>query len=131
MFRAALRERRGVPVVVNYWATWCEPCKAEMPRIVDAALRYEDRVAFLGVDVEDDAAGAVRFARRYGIPFPSLGDPNGAIRRDQRIPGLPVTQFWDAAGNLAFVHNGEIEEQRLRERIDEVLRVGRTARPTD
>jgi len=59
----SLRSLRGKPVVVNYWATWCIPCRAEMPRIVAASRRYASSVHFLGVDVEDDAKAAESFAR--------------------------------------------------------------------
>lgn len=120
-FDSALRSLRGKPVVVNYWATWCEPCKSEMPRIVAAAKKYSGRVHFLGVDVEDDTKTAASFARRYGMTFRSLSDPDGKIRRDQDILGLPVTVFYAADGELKFLHNGEIFEKELETKIEEVL----------
>ena len=116
----------GKPAVVNYWATWCAPCKEEMPRIVDAAKRYEGRVTFLGVNVEDDTALASEFEDEYEVPFESVRDTDGTIRDDQGILGLPVTQFYDASGELAFVHQGEIDEDDLNGRIEEVLRLSRS-----
>jgi thiol-disulfide isomerase/thioredoxin len=121
---ATLRSMRGEPVVVNYWATWCEPCKVEMPRIVDASEKYSGRVGFLGVNVEDDVQAAEEFVRRYKIPFRSVADPQGKIRRDEKVLGLPVTQFYDADGKLALVHQGEIKADELEEKIEEVLRLG-------
>ncbi len=118
---AALRELRGTPVVVNYWATWCEPCKAEMPRLVAAHEKYKGRVAFLGIDVQDDPDAAVDFVRRYRMPFLSLADRGGDIRRKESILGLPVTQFYDADGDVAFVHNGEIRSDELEEKIEGLL----------
>jgi thiol-disulfide isomerase/thioredoxin len=124
-FRSTLRSMRGKPVVVNYWATWCEPCKAETPRLVRAAHEYEGRVRFLGVDVQDDSVAARRFVRVFRVPYPSLTDPMRKILRSQkRIVGLPVTQFYEADGKLAFVHFGEIKADDLEEKIRELLRAG-------
>jgi cytochrome c biogenesis protein CcmG, thiol:disulfide interchange protein DsbE len=120
----ALRGFRGKPAVVNFWATWCDPCKKEMPRLVTAYEKYKGRVAFLGIDVQDDPDAAPAFARRYRIPFRSLADRAGDIRRKEKILGLPVTQFYDDDGDLAFVHNGEIRSDELEEKIEELLRSG-------
>jgi thiol-disulfide isomerase/thioredoxin len=121
----SLRSFRGKPVVVNYWATWCIPCRSEMPRIVAASAQYGSSVHFLGVDVEDDAKAAETFARERGVNYPLLSDPRGAIRSAQRIVGLPVTQFYRADGALAFVNNGEIQAGDLKQRIQELLIVGK------
>lgn len=124
VYRDVIASFRGEPVVVNFWATWCEPCKAEMPRLVEAARRYDGRVRFLGVNVEDAREEAEAFARRFGIPFPNLADPGGDIRRTERIVGLPTTQFYRADGELAFVHSGEIDDEALEGKIEELLRIG-------
>jgi cytochrome c biogenesis protein CcmG/thiol:disulfide interchange protein DsbE len=121
--KSTLRDLRGKPVVVNYWATWCGPCKLEMPRIVAAAKKYDDRVHFLGVDVEDDARSAADFVERYHMTFRSLADPKGEIRKSETLLGLPVTQFYGADGKLKFVHQGEIKRSDLEEKIEEVLRL--------
>jgi cytochrome c biogenesis protein CcmG, thiol:disulfide interchange protein DsbE len=126
IFEEALADLRGKPVVVNWWATWCKPCTAEMPRIVDAAKEYKDRVAFLGVDVEDDTELAAEFAKDYGMTFRSIADPDGKIRKAESILGLPVTQFYDADGELVFNHQGEIKEDDLEEKIEEVLDLSRS-----
>ncbi len=112
---------RGKPVVVNFWATWCGPCKEEMPRLVAAAETYAGRVHFLGVDVQDDSASAADFIRRYDIPFRSLSDPDGKIRHAQRLVGLPETQFYSADGELVFLNRGEIQEEELIEKIEDLL----------
>ena len=122
--RSAIRALRPEPVVVNYWATWCDPCKKEMPRLVAAASRYKGRVAFVGVNVEDDLASARSFAKRNGIMFRSYAMSRAEVQRTQDILGLPVTQFYGADGELAFVHQGEISADDLEQKIEDVLHVG-------
>jgi cytochrome c biogenesis protein CcmG/thiol:disulfide interchange protein DsbE len=123
----SLRSFRGKPVVVNYWATWCIPCRSEMSRIVAAASQYGSAVHFLGVDVEDDTKAADAFARERGVNYPLLSDPHGAIRSAQRLVGLPATQFYRADGALAFVNNGEIQSADLKHRIQDLLIAGKPA----
>lgn len=125
VFQRVLDSFDGKPVVVNFWATWCEPCKEEMPRLVSAARRYRGRVQFLGVDVEDSARSAREFIRSYGILFPNLADPDGEIRRAEKVVGLPTTQFYRADGELAFVHAGEISSEELQRRLRELVEIGR------
>ena len=120
-----LASLRGKPVVVNYWATWCIPCRTEMPRIVAAASQYGARVQFLGIDVEDDTSAANDYARKRGVQYPMLSDPHSAIRNAQHIVGLPVTQFYRTDGELAFVNNGEIQTDVLTKRIQDLLVVGK------
>lgn len=123
-YRKILESLEGGPLVVNYWATWCEPCKDEMPRLVEAANEYEGEVRFLGVNVEDGADAARAFVREMDIPFPNVADPRGEIRRAEEIVGLPTTQFYRADGELAFVHSGEIEGDELEERLAELVKIG-------
>jgi cytochrome c biogenesis protein CcmG, thiol:disulfide interchange protein DsbE len=124
----ALRELRGRPVVVNFWATWCVPCKTEMPRLVEAAGRYGEEVTFLGVNVQDDPIAAERFAQEYRIPFASIADPDRRIMESQQLLGLPVTQFYRADGELAFLHNGEIDMDELVTKIEDLIALGSPAR---
>ena len=123
--KATLHALEGKPVVVNYWATWCIPCRAEMPRLAAAATKYASSVHFLGVDVEDDRDSAEAFAQKRGVRYPMMSDERGAIRSDQRIVGLPVTQFYRSDGALAFVNNGEIQGDELTRHIEDLLIVGK------
>lgn len=119
---AAIRSFRGKPVVVNYWATWCEPCKKEMPRIVASTKRRGSSVGYVGVNVEDDRDSARAFAKRHALPFRSYTMSRAEVQRTQNILGLPVTQFYRADGELGFVHQGEISTKDLEDRLDELLR---------
>ncbi|MDH4111518.1 MAG: TlpA family protein disulfide reductase [Actinomycetota bacterium] len=118
-FRALVEDMRGTPVVVNLWASWCEPCKREMPMLSEAARSTPD-VQFLGVDSLDSREGAEAFIAEYRVPFPSLFDPEGAIRTDLDSLGLPVTVFFDAAGDQVAKVDGELSQGALEEHLDEI-----------
>lgn len=80
-----------VPTVVNLWASWCLPCKLEMPRLREAAGRAGPQALFLGVDVKDDPAAAARFLARTGVRYPQVQDRTGQLLVDLRLPGIPLT----------------------------------------
>jgi cytochrome c biogenesis protein CcmG/thiol:disulfide interchange protein DsbE len=104
-----LRKLRGYPVVVNVWAEWCDPCRAEFPLLRAAAARYGTRVAFLGVNVDlaSDHGKAERFLREQPTIYPSLVDPDGRIsRRLEATGGRPQTVFLDADGTIVTVRQG-------------------------
>lgn len=107
-FRARLAQLRGRPVVVNAWASWCPPCRLEMPYFGRAAVRFGRRVAFLGVNVADGAGRARDFLRGHYVPYPSYRDPDYAIANavGARV-GLPTTAFYGRDGRLAYVHQGQ------------------------
>lgn len=112
-FDELLSQLRGTPVLVNVWASWCEPCKTETPRLVDAHARFGDRVQFLGVDILDSRNSAESFLSAYGVPYPSVFDPPGAIRDSLGIIGQPGTVFIDASGSVVRSVSGEISSTDL------------------
>jgi cytochrome c biogenesis protein CcmG/thiol:disulfide interchange protein DsbE len=119
-FDAQLRALRGHPVVVNMWASWCEPCQRELPLFQREALARGARVAFVGVNVDDDRDSARKLLARFPLPYPSFEDPRYGIAAGRySARGLPVTAFYDARGKLAIVHQGEIAgEAKLADAID-------------
>jgi cytochrome c biogenesis protein CcmG, thiol:disulfide interchange protein DsbE len=116
-----LAQLRGTPTVVNIWASWCGPCKEEAPALAAAARSYGDRVQFLGVDIQDGRAGARGFIDRFDWPYPSVADPDGAIRDDLGFAGVPETVFYDADGRIAARSTGPVTESTLRARIRSLL----------
>jgi cytochrome c biogenesis protein CcmG/thiol:disulfide interchange protein DsbE len=118
-FRARLRTLRGHPVVVNKWASWCGPCRAEFPVFQRASTQLGRRVAFLGVDSNDNDGDARDFLRRYPVSYPSYADP------DQKVAevfgatlAFPTTAFYRASGKLAYVHQGPyLTAAKLREDV--------------
>lgn len=110
---AQLRDLRGHPVVVNLWASWCDPCQYELPFFQREALERAASVAFLGVNVDDASASAKKLAARYPMPYPSIEDPDREITSGYHARGLPVTVFYDAQGKQQMVHQGVFASEAL------------------
>jgi cytochrome c biogenesis protein CcmG/thiol:disulfide interchange protein DsbE len=95
----ALRDLRGRPAVLNFWASWCGPCEQETPLLVRVYQRYRGSgVAFVGVDTNDDRAAAVAFALRHHIDYPTVYAPGERLALEYHIIGLPTTVFVDGNG---------------------------------
>jgi thiol-disulfide isomerase/thioredoxin len=123
-FQARLRTLRGHPVVVNKWASWCSPCRAEFPVFQQVATARGKQVAFLGLDANDKAPAARRFLAARPLPYPSYQDPGQQISRTLKAPDVaPVTVFLDARGRTAFIHSGQYtSSKQLEGDIDRYLR---------
>ncbi len=102
-----LDELRGKPVVLNFWSTWCLPCKQEFPLFQQAALAYPD-VQFLGVLYNDDPAKAVSYLQRQGSTFDHLLDPDGRVAIDYGVAGVPETYFIDPKGVIVHKQIGPL-----------------------
>jgi cytochrome c biogenesis protein CcmG/thiol:disulfide interchange protein DsbE len=106
-FEARLAELRGTPIVVNQWASWCPPCRAEFPIFQRLANKYAGQVAFLGVDMQDARESALAFMNALPTPYPHYVDGDASIARlfgGGRVS--PTTGFYDARGKLVFSHLG-------------------------
>jgi cytochrome c biogenesis protein CcmG/thiol:disulfide interchange protein DsbE len=106
-FDAFIKEQHGKPVVVNKWASWCGPCRAEFPAFQQVATERGKEIAFLGVNGHDSTGPARKFLASYPVPFPSYVDPDEKIAREIKAPAnYPVTLFVGADGKTAFIHQG-------------------------
>ncbi len=106
-YRKELEALRGYPVVVNAWASWCGPCKLEFPFFQRAAARLGKRVAFIGLNVNDNEGEAKAFLAKEPVPYPHLVDGDSRIiQAEAAAPGLPVTLYYDRRGKRTFVHQG-------------------------
>jgi cytochrome c biogenesis protein CcmG/thiol:disulfide interchange protein DsbE len=118
----SLSSLRGDVVVLNFWATWCIPCRDEMPGLQATWERYrQEGVRFVGVNALDDRASAVAFAKDLGITYPSVFDPSGTLSDDYRLVGFPSTFVIDRAGVIRVEFHGYVDEQSLTEAIEDVL----------
>ena len=107
-FTRQLADLRGYPVVVNKWASWCGPCREEMPWFQRLSARLGKRIAFLGVDSDDSSAAAQDFLREFPLPYPSFSDPDEEIAEAMEATiGFPATAFYDSNGELADVRQGQ------------------------
>jgi cytochrome c biogenesis protein CcmG/thiol:disulfide interchange protein DsbE len=123
-FASLLEELKGTPVVVNFWASWCSPCRAEAPLLRDAHERYGKRVQFLGVDIEDARDGAERFIHDEGLAYPSVFDPANAIGLHYDLASPPTTLFFDSGGDLVATVPGQLFDATLRRNLRAVTSTG-------
>ena len=113
-----LADLRGKPVVVNFWATWCPPCRDEFPVLADAAARHAtDGLEVVGVVFNDDPGAARDFAAQAGATWPSLVDPGKAHARDWKVIAPPQTFFIDRDGIVREVHIGQVREATEMDRL--------------
>jgi thiol-disulfide isomerase/thioredoxin len=115
-------ERRGKVLVVNYWATWCPPCRFEMPSLVNIANEYKERgVEMVGVTMDENLAEVAPFIEKFQIKYPILlpdNDPNIGTE----AMALPTTLLYDKNGRLAKTYTGIVLESTLKSDIEELLK---------
>jgi cytochrome c biogenesis protein CcmG/thiol:disulfide interchange protein DsbE len=113
--RISLAELRGLPVVINFWASWCGPCRHEIPLFTTAAARDRGRVAFIGVDVQDLTGDALHFLPKFHVNYVSARDGSDGIYRRYGLTGVPETFFLDRNGRTV-VHVPGVVDSRMLER---------------
>jgi cytochrome c biogenesis protein CcmG, thiol:disulfide interchange protein DsbE len=110
--RVTLASHRGTPVVLNFWASWCEPCQRETPELAAFSKRHP-KIAVVGLAVNDIPSDAKKFAAKEGVPYELGLDRDADTADEYGVTGLPVTAVIDADGNLAATFIGEISEAQL------------------
>ena len=117
---AAIAGYKGQALLVNFWASWCVPCRVEMPLLVD--LAKSGTVAIYGVNYKDDADAARDLLRELGDPYTRIGaDATGRVSIDWGVYGLPETFVIDASGRIAYKHVGPFDKRMLEEQILQVV----------
>ncbi len=113
----------GQPLVVNFWAEWCGPCREEMPDLEAVHQAAGDLVRFVGVDYEDRVDAALAFAEEVGVTYELVEDPDGTYFDAAGGRGAPYTLLVDADGIVRYRHNGPLTAERLTALLEEHLDV--------
>jgi len=116
----AVRALRGRVLVMNFWASWCDPCKQEAPFLAAAAKAHPD-IEFLGVQILDGRNEGTRYEHRYGIPYESVRDARGSVAKTYGVTGVPETVFVDRRGNVVGKYIGALDRKTLAGILDDLV----------
>jgi thiol-disulfide isomerase/thioredoxin len=112
---------RGKPVVLNFWATWCPPCRAELPELQAAHERYAGQVIIAGVNQAEPPASVAAFAGQVGLSFPLPLDVRGDVSRRYAVRSLPTTFFIDRTGVIRRIQSGPVTEATLAQALQTIF----------
>ena len=113
---------RGRPILINFWASWCVPCIEEHSVLAEAAQRYGDRVAIVGVLYQDEPSSALDFLARYGdYGWPTVTDDGGRLAIEFGVTGPPETFFIDAGGIVRSKESGPVTDAVIAEHLDPLV----------
>jgi len=120
-----LSELKGQVALINIWATWCPPCRAEMPTIQATYEQYRDQgFTVLAVDLQEEPSRVAAFMERYQLTFPALLDVDGKVSSDYRAYALPSSFFVDRDGRIRAVYRGPVPRSVLDGAIEQLLQEG-------
>lgn len=115
-------EHKGKPVLINFFASWCLPCRDEMPVLEKIVREYQPKgVVFLGIAVDDTEEKMKDFIKRYNITFPVGLDKTAEIQKSFGLYGIPTTYFIDKNGIINYFHSGVVTEELLQHELDKLL----------
>ncbi len=116
-----LTDQRGKVTVINFWASWCPPCREEAPALERAWETYRDRVSFIGIAVWDQEQDSRKFLDEFGITYPVGMDASGEVAIEYGVTGLPETWFLDKDGRLTRRWLGALNDEQMKSFIEEAL----------
>ncbi len=121
---ASLSDYKGRPVVLNFWATWCPPCRAEIPHFQESSVKYNGRAVILGIDQGEPLPVVADFGSLLGVTYPLLLDTDSSVNRQYAVSALPTTIFVDGDGIVREVYSGIVNREVLEDRIEKLLAEG-------
>ena len=117
-----LGDYKGKPVLINFFASWCLPCREEMPVLEKIVREYAPKgVVFLGIAIDDTEEKVKDFVAKYGVTFPVGLDKTAAIQKSFGLYGIPTTYFIDKQGVINYFHSGSVTEELLQHELDKLL----------
>jgi len=120
--RFDLRSQRGHPVVIDFWASWCGPCRKQQPELNALYRRYAPQgVSFIGVDLRDDRASGLGYLQDFAVPYPSLEDPSGEVAGRLDVPAPPTTIVVDSRGDITMRRLGGVRAGDFVPALDRLL----------
>jgi cytochrome c biogenesis protein CcmG/thiol:disulfide interchange protein DsbE len=121
---ADIADYRGRWVLVNFWASWCAPCRSEAPALETFQRQHAPQgFTVLGINLDDNTDDATAFVRRYGLTYPQLRDGDGSDRRDAYgMTGFPESFLVDPGGKLALIRRGAVDESYLTDQVAPLIR---------
>ena len=121
----SIAEYRGKWVLVNFWASWCKPCRDEAPALERLYRESSGRLVVLGIDLDDNTEDALAFVEEHGLTYPQLREADGRERRDLwAMTGFPESFLVDPDGELALIRRGPVTDEYLRNEVLPVLEGG-------
>jgi thiol-disulfide isomerase/thioredoxin len=116
---------QGKPLIINFWATWCSPCREEIPEFIALQKEYSGKVRFVGIAI-DEVKDVAAFAKQYGINYPTLiGEANAMelMRKEgNKLGGLPFTAIYNAKGERIAIELGRLKKEKLENYLKELTR---------
>ncbi len=124
-----LRDLQGQPVLLNFWASWCGPCREEMPELVAAYERYQAQgLIIVGVNLQEADEKVLEFAREFGMAFPLVIDRTSQVGEVWRlggpVKGIPTSYFIDASGVIRSLYYGPMQEEAIEDGLAKILPEG-------
>jgi cytochrome c biogenesis protein CcmG/thiol:disulfide interchange protein DsbE len=117
----ALDDLKGQPVLINFWATWCPPCRAEIPALEAASQVFDGQAVILGINVQENPDRVVNFMAELDMTYPVVFDEDVAIAQTYRVRAYPTTYFVDARGVIVDIYTGPLNEPLLLARLGELV----------
>lgn len=120
--RLVLSEHIGRPMVINFWASWCVPCRDEQPILESTWRDYAaDDVLFVGVNIQDDEAIGKAYLEEFDVTYPNVKDSNGRVTVNYGVIGLPVTFFVNKQGMVERRYVGAINSLQLNQWVEDII----------